>query len=280
MHPRLKVLWHDLRAPIGPDTAKAIGDVNIILNLASGSHVDRSISDPVPFVQNNVAVALHMLEFARQAKPKLFLQFSTDEVYGPAPDGVLHSEWATQLPSNPYAASKSAQEAIAVSYWRTFGVPVVITNTMNIFGEKQHPEKFVPLCASRLAAGLPVPIHGERTVNGWQSGSRCWLYAGDCASAVEHIVRNVEPPAYPEADRPARYHIVGQDEVSNYDIAALIAELLGTEFYYEWIDFHSTRPGHDRRYALDGSKLADLGWKPQIGLEEGLWRTVSSLRRS
>jgi dTDP-glucose 4,6-dehydratase len=219
-----------------------------------------------------------MLEFARWVKPRLFLQFSTDEVYGPAPEGIFFKEWDRQIPSNPYAASKAAQEAIAVSYWRTFGVPLVITNTMNIFGERQHPEKFVPLCVTNLLANKPIPIHAQQTTDGWKSGSRCWLYAGDCAEAVRYIVENVSPPAYPDADRPERFHIVGRDEVSNYDIAALIAEMLSVPLKFEWVDFHSTRPGHDRRYALDGSKLAELGWKPQIGLEEGLWRTVRALQ--
>ena len=277
-NPRLRILYHDLRAPIGPDTAAAIGQPDYIFNLASGSHVDRSIEDPVPFVQNNVALALHALELARAVEPRAFIQFSTDEVYGPAPDGVEHEEWATILPSNPYSASKAAQEAIAISYWRTYGVPVVITNTMNVFGERQHPEKFVPLCIERLKNEDTVPIHGEKVRGRWVSGSRHWIYARDVAEAAWFIATRVEPNTYPETDRPSRYNVVGADEVSNYDIAQKVAEAMGTPLRAKWVDFHASRPGHDRRYALDGSKLAAAGWKPTIGLEEGLCRTVQASR--
>lgn len=278
LHPRLRVVYHDLRAPIGPLTAERIGDVDYIFNLASASHVDRSIEDPVPFVQNNVALVLNMLEYARQVKPRLFLQFSTDEVFGPAPDGRAFEEWDRHIPSNPYAASKSAQEAIAISYWRTFGVPLVITNTMNVFGENQHPEKFVPLCIQKLGRGELVPIHAELRDGVWVSGSRYWIYARDVAEALRFIAENIPPVGYPQADRPQRFNIVGSEEKSNLDVAVLVAEAMGVPVRYKWVDFHSSRPGHDRRYALSGARLAAAGWKPSIGLEEGLCRMVKSSR--
>ena len=275
LDPRLRLLYSDLRAPLDPGR---VGPVDYIFNLASASHVDRSIEDPVPFVQNNVALALHMLEFARVAQPRMFIQFSTDEVYGPAGPGVLHEEWSTILPSNPYSASKAAQEAIAFAYWRTFGVPVVITNTMNVFGENQHPEKFVPKCIERIRMRKKVPIHGENTGAGtWASGSRHWIYARDVAEAAWFISQNVEPNTFPELDRPSRFHIVG-DELSNEALARRIAEIMDLPLRVEWVDYHASRPGHDRRYALDGSRLANAGWKPTVGLEEGLWRTVEASR--
>ena len=272
---RLRIVYHDLQAPLDPDR---VGGIDYIFNLASASHVDRSIEHPAPFIQNNVALAVNMLEFARAVKPRMFIQFSTDEVYGPAGPGVFHEEWSTVLPSNPYAASKAAQEAIAISYWRTYGVPVVITNTMNVFGPNQHPEKFVPLCIERIRQGKKVPIHGERLGAGdWVSGTRHWIYARDVAEAVRFISENIEPNAFPEMDRPSRFHIVGE-EVSNSGMARMIAEILGSPLHHEWVDYHSSRPGHDKRYALDGSRLADAGWKPTVGLEEGLWRTVEASR--
>jgi len=273
LDPRLRLLYHDLRAPLDPDR---VGGADYILNLASSSHVDRSIEAPVEFIQNNVAVATNMLEFAREVKPRMFIQFSTDEVYGPAPDNVAFHEWSTILPSNPYAASKACQEAIAISYWRTYGVPVVITNTMNVFGENQHPEKFVPLCIKKINEGTQVPIHAARKEGGggWVSGSRHWIYARDVAEACMFIATRIEPNIYPEADRPSRYNIVGVDEVSNVDIAAKVADAMDRPLLKRWVDYHVSRPGHDRRYALDGSKLAAAGWKPTIGLEEGLRLTV------
>ena len=119
---RVSVITHDLVTPIDSVTAGEIGPIDVIINMASASHVDRSIQEPRPFIENNVAVALTMLGYARTLPNlKLFIQIGTDEVYGPAPEGVNHPEWSMQIPSNPYSASKSAQEALAISYWRTFG---------------------------------------------------------------------------------------------------------------------------------------------------------------
>ena len=124
---RYKIYTHDLTTPISDRLIRKIGDIDYIINMASESHVDRSITDPVDFCENNIKLALTMLEYAREAKPKIFIQISTDEVYGAALNGMNHKEWSTILPSNPYSASKAAQEALAISYWRTYGVPIVIT---------------------------------------------------------------------------------------------------------------------------------------------------------
>lgn len=126
---RVEIHWHDLRSPIGPALDERLGRINSVLHLAANSHVERSITDPVPFVMSNVAISTHLLDWARlRGNLSHFIQISTDEVYGPAADGHSHTEWEPAIPSNPYAASKAAQEAVAISYWRTFGVPVVITN--------------------------------------------------------------------------------------------------------------------------------------------------------
>jgi dTDP-glucose 4,6-dehydratase len=274
LDPRLRIVYHDLRAPLDPERT---GPVDYVFNLASSSHVEHSITAPAPFIANNVAIATTMLDWARQVMPELFIQFSTDEVYGPAPEGIEHAEWSTILPSNPYAASKAAQEAIAIAYWRTYDVPLVITNTMNVFGENQHPEKFVPKVAEHVRVGAAVPIHGEQVNGEWRSGSRHWVYARDVAEAMHFIATHVMPERYPSTDRPTRYNVVGTEEANNYDLASRIADVLGKPLHVEWVDFHRTRPGHDRRYALDGRKLAQRGWTPRIGVTEGLRRTVTAL---
>ena len=273
---RCSIVWHDLRSPIWPETAAAIGPVDHIVNLASGSEVERSIADPIPFIENNVAVALSILEYARRIRPRSVIQFSTDEVYGPAQDDQRHVEWSPIVPSNPYAASKAAQEAIAISYWRTYGVPVVITNTMNVIGEHQSREKLVGTAVSKINAGEPVPIYAHKVGGEWKAGSRAWIYAWDVADAVRFIIDNTEPAMYPEADRPDRYNIVGT-HMDNDEIVKLIARELGELCYIEYVDFHSSRPGHDIRYALDGTKLADLGWTPKLGVEEGIRRTLRAI---
>lgn len=259
----------DLSAPISPRLADRIGPVDYIVNAAAESHVDRSIEDPRAFVENNVAVALTMLEYARLVRPKVFIQVSTDEVYGPAAPGIEHEEWSPILPSNPYAASKAAQEAIAIAYWRTYGVPVVLTNTMNNFGERQDPEKFIPTILRSLLSGATVPIHGRPG----QIGSRFYLHARNHADAIRFLCARI-PARYGEADRPDRFHVRGEREIDNLTLAQTIAEMAGLPLRYRLIDFHSARPGHDARYALAADKLASLGWVPPVPLEASLARTV------
>jgi dTDP-glucose 4,6-dehydratase len=270
---RVEMLYHDLRGPMNARLRAAIGSIDYVINMAAESHVDRSIVHPAPFIDNNVSVALNMLEWARQAKPRLFIQISTDEVYGPARPGITHAEWSSHLPSNPYAASKACQEDIAIAYWRTYGVPLIITNTMNNFGERQDAEKFIPSTLAKLMRGERVTIHGENGV----PGSRFYLHARNHADALLELLALHEaagPAMYPDLDRPARYNIVGEREVSNLEMAEMIAGIAGVTLDYEIVNFHSSRPGHDLRYGLDGTKLSLFGWKPPLSLDESLTRTI------
>lgn len=269
---RVTVITHDLVSPLTEDVKAKIGHVDVILNIASESHVDRSITDPVSFIENNTKLVLNMLEFAREVKPELFLQFSTDEVYGQAPIGINHKEWSPIIPSNPYSASKAAQEAIAISYWRTYGVPLIITNTMNVFGERQDKEKFVQLCIDRVVSGEKIYIHSYP--DGKTAGSRFYIHARNVADAMLFIVENVNAPLYPDVELPERFNIVGEKEVDNLTMAEMIADLVGKPLNYELVNFHSSRPGHDCRYALDGEKLATAGWEPRVSFEDSLRRTV------
>lgn len=270
---RVSVIMLDLSAPIDHPTIDRIGRVDEIWNIASNSHVDTSIVEPGPFIQNNVALITNMLDFARVAKPEIFLQMSTDEVYGPAPVGYNHVEWDTIQPSNPYSASKAAQEAICYSYWRTYDVPVVITNTMNIIGEMQDPEKFVPMAIKRLLSGQAVPVHvGPDN----EAGSRYYLHARNLADAWVTISNNLIPATYREGfQQPDRFHIVGEREVHNDVMVEMIADILGVDPLISRVNFHSSRPGHDLRYALDGSKIErELGWHHPVPFEKSLKQSV------
>jgi len=268
---RLTVLTHDLQAPISPYLAHQMGKIDYIISMASESHVDRSIEAPRDFIVNNVQLILTLLEYAREYPVEKFLHVSTDEVYGPAPAGHNHMEWEPMLPSNPYSASKAAQESIAFSYWRTYGIPLIITNTMNIIGELQDPEKFVPMTMKKIAAGEPMTIHASKD---GVIGSRFYLHARNQADALVFLLQNGQPTPYGLTDRPDKFHIVGEREVNNLEMAQLIAKYMDRPLQYELVDFHSSRPGHDLRYALDGSKLADLGWTAPLGLEASLKRTI------
>lgn len=275
---RVKLYTHDLTAPFSTQGLHRIGDVDYIVAFASESHVDRSITDPVPFVKNNVDVALNTLEAARELQPESLVWISTDEVYGPitADAESGHAEWSPILPSNPYAGSKAAQEAIAISYWRTYGVPLQIVNCMNMFGERQDPEKFIPMTIRKVLAGDTVTIHGTPG----HVGSRFYIHCRNLADGILHMLGHKKPTLFGENSydgeivKPDRYNIVPPDRIDNLEMAKLIAENVGKELKYELVDFHTTRPGHDPHYGLDGTKINELGWEQPVPFEESLRRMV------
>lgn len=273
---RVEIHKVDLSVPIpAPLENLVAGDkpIDMIINMASNSAVERSTQDPTECLRNNFDLSINMLEFARRIKPNLFIQISTDEVYGEARPGEAHKEWDEIMPSNPYAASKAAQEAVAISYWRTYGVPVVITNTMNVIGEAQDTEKFLPKIIKMVNAGKTMPIYGESIDN---IGTRFYLHAANFADALVFISK-MPPASYDGghgADRPDRYNIVGDSELNNLELAQKVAESVGKPLKWELVSSESARPGYDRRYALDGQKLAQLGWKQPISFDESIQRIV------
>lgn len=276
---RVDIISHDLVAPIDPVTAHRIGPIDFIINMASESHVDRSIKDPRPFIENNVMLTITMLDYARTLPDlKLFIQVSTDEVYGPTSNGVLHTEYDSIIPSNPYSASKAAQEAIAISYWRTYNVPVVITNTMNNIGERQDPEKYVAKIIRQYLLGKKISVHGRLIDGQWISGSRFYLHAINHADALLFIINSFPDKIWKRSDgaeRPQRLHVIDDTEVTNEEMAQLVADIMGLEG--DWVEFQDVedkRPGHDLRYGLDRGVLQQWGWKPPIPFKEALERTV------
>ena len=265
---RLKVVWHDLKAPVNDFVADLIGPITHVLHLAAGSHVDRSIENPMDFVMDNVVGTCNILDYARLRlgkKLELFLYFSTDEVFGPAPEGVFYKEDDRYKSGNPYAATKAGAEELCVSYQNTYKMPIITTHTMNVFGDRQHPEKFIPLIISSVRDGKKIYIHSnkERT----KAGSRHYIDAKDVAEAVLFLFDNHKVGE--------KYNIVGREETDNLELATMIADIMGKPLVYEMLDFHSSRPGHDLRYALSGDKMEKLGWGPQKDLRERLKGVVS-----
>lgn len=268
---RVRVITHDLTIPFTQHTIDTLPKIDYILNFASDSHVTRSIDDPVPFINNNVDLTLTMLELARNVKPKVFFQVSTDEVYGSAPVGTRYTEWSIMKPSNPYASSKMAQEAICISYWRTYDVPLVITNTVNNFGETQDQEKFLSRIIRLIANDDVVTVHGNKDY----IGGRFYVYVKNHADAILHIINNVPVKlCKDEQDLPNRFNVTSDDELDNLEMAKLVASLMGKELKYRLEDFHIERKGHDRRYALDGTKLKETGWVMPFTLKESLQQYI------
>lgn len=279
---RVKFYYHDLKAPISSQLASQIGQIDVILHLGAGTHVDDSIKDPMSFVYDNVVGTTNLLEYARSIQPRQFFYFSTDEVFGPAPLGVLYKEWDRYNSGNPYSASKAGAEEMCLAYANTFKVPVVITHCMNVFGERQHPQKWVPKIINHVLSGEKLPIHANKEKT--KAGTRFYIHARNVAAAVQFLMEkavwpNREQSAYLYPNQRMQYetpkfNIVGEREVSNLDMALKVAEIMGKKLNYELVDFHSSRPGHDLRYALDGSLMASMGWKIPVTFEESLRKTV------
>lgn len=271
---RVTVITHDLVVPFSSRQIKKMGEIDYIVNLASRSDVQNSIDDPTPFALNNTQIILTMLELARVLKPKKFIHFSTDEVYGSAPkESHGHKEWSCIIPSNPYSASKAAQEAYAIGWWRSFDVPLILTNTMNNFGEMQAPSKFPAMIQQKIDRGETIPIHATKDGN---IGSRYYIHSRNTADAILFILKNVEPimHGHGEIDLPERLNIVGDKQVDNLELVQTIGRLMGKEPKHEMVNFHENNPGHDLHYGLDGTKLKEMGWTSPMSFEESLKQTI------
>ena len=263
---RIKVFTNDLINPIPEGLRRELGyDINYIIHMAAETHVDNSIKNPKLFLDNNIGSTLNLLEYARGlSKLEKFFYFSTDEVFGPALGDTLFKEWDRHKPTNPYSASKSAAEQICIAYENTYNIPLIIVNVMNAFGERQHVEKFIPLCTKKVMNDEKVYIHSYPDKQ--TSGTRFYIHARNIASAVFFLIQ--------KGSLGEKYNIAGEKEVSNLEMAQLIAKFVGKELKYKMVDFHSDRPGHDLRYGLDGSKLFDMGFKLPVNFEESLMNTV------
>lgn len=263
-NPRFRLIFHDIRAPFSAQKLAEIGRVDYFIHCAAESHVENSLTNPLVFVESNVLGTYNCLEAARALQVDRFVQVSTDEVFGPAPTGVDYKEEDRFSPSNPYSATKAGAECLAMAWAKSFELPVILTRTMNNFGERQHPEKFVPMVMRKVAREETVSIHFQHIGNTKVIGSRKWLHARNHADAILFLLK---------FGALGTYHIAG-DELSNLQMADKIAYMMGKKMHYELVDFHSSRPGHDLRYSLDDSKIRKLGWKPPYSLEKSLELTV------
>lgn len=276
---RVKIVFHDLKAELNPLISNMIGPVDYIIHLAASSHVDRSITHPMEFVMDNVVGTCNILNFAREQKNlERFIYFSTDEVFGPAPKGVNYTEKERYNCSNPYSASKAGGEELAVAFENTYRLPIFITHTMNVFGQRQHPEKYIPMCIRKIRDNETVYIHSDHTRT--IPGSRFYIHGADVADAIYFLLHlnkqqlaKVHEADYGGAKCP-KFNVVGKEEIDNHKLAQYIAECQGKELKYEMVDFHSSRPGHDLRYALSGEFMKSLGWEPRFSLQDRIKEVV------
>ncbi len=232
-----------------------------IINCAAETHVDRSILDPGAFARTDVVGTGILLEAARQAGIKRFLQVSTDEVYGSVEQGSSREEDRLE-PRSPYSASKAGGDLLVQSYWTTYRFPVLITRGSNTYGPNQYPEKFIPLFITNAIDGELLPLYGDG------QNVRDWLSVHDHVAGIEHVFDHGQPGTI--------YNVGGGNERRNVTIAEQIVRALGQS--PRLIRFVQDRPGHDRRYAIDCSRLRALGWAPKMPFEEGLRQTIDWYR--
>jgi dTDP-glucose 4,6-dehydratase len=275
-HPRYRFVHGDICD--GPLLARLFREegIDTVVHFAAESHVDRSIEGPDAFVRTNILGTFALLEAARAAWPAApssrnrFVHVSTDEVYGSLGETGFFTEETPYDPRSPYAASKASSDHLASAYFHTYGLPVLITNCSNNYGPYQFPEKLIPLMIHNALTGAELPVYGDG------ANVRDWLYVGDHCDAVLRVL---------EAGRPGQtYNIGGNNERRNLEIVEAVCDLVDAQAAplpdgrprRGLIRFVKDRPGHDRRYAIDATKIrTELGWTPRVPFEEGLRRTVA-----
>ena len=239
--------------------SELVNEHDIIVNFAAESHVDRSIANPKSFIETNVLGTYSILEAIRKYD-KLFIHVSTDEVYGDASNQQTFDEMSVINPNNPYSASKAAADHLVASYNRTYGIKAITTRSSNNFGPMQFPEKLIPKTIVRTIKNLRVPIYGD----GEQI--RSWIHVYDHVNAIQSLILDGKPGTV--------YNITAYEEISNKTIVEKILDILDCS--HDMIEFVPDRPGHDRRYSINSSKLeTELGWKPKYDFEQALEETVS-----
>jgi len=257
-HPRFRFVKGDIGDP--PKVQEILkGGIKVVVNFAAESHVDRSILGCQEFIRTNVQGTQVLLDGARESQVELFLQISTDEVYGSlGPEGKF-TEQTPLAPNSPYSASKTAADLLVRAYHHTYQMPVIITRCSNNYGPYQFPEKLIPLFVTNLLADKKVPVYGDGL------NVRDWIHVIDHCRAVWTVIEKGQAGQV--------YNIGGNNERTNLEITKMLLEILGKD--ESMLEYVTDRPGHDRRYAIDASKIeTELGWRPQMDFMEGLRQTV------
>lgn len=246
---------------------EAFADADYIVHFGAKTFVDYSIRDPQPFIDSNIVGTYRILEETRKLKSlKKYLQFSTDEVYGSILEGS-YGEDARLNPTNPYSASKACGDMMALSYYNTYKIPIVISRTENVYGQFQGKEKAIPVFVKKALSNESIPIYGDG------KHVRQWIYLPDVMAAIMLLLEKGKSGGI--------YHIAGNQELTNLCLAGKILKILNKpESLITFVIDRDIRPGHDKRYALNSDKIRDLGWKPKYIIEEGIKETVKWYKKN
>ncbi|MFH1896242.1 MAG: GDP-mannose 4,6-dehydratase [bacterium] len=266
---RLRYFWHNLRSPVSSLLSRQVlakGPVDVIYHVAASSHVDRSIADPLSCVFDNVIGTAHILEFARDL-PQLgkFFYFSTDEVFGSVEKkGYKFSEWDRYHAGNPYSATKAGGEELSLAYANTYGLPVTVTHCMNIVGERQHPEKYLPKIIKCLLTGGLLTVHTHD--HGKLPGKRHYIYADTVSAALMFLTK--------KGKVGDKYNIEGEAELDNLALAQYVAKRMEKKLDYKLVPGSNARPGHDFEYGISGKKMRQMGWQTPGDFWQKLDQTI------
>ena len=247
------------------DVQKAMNGADYVVHFAAESHVDRSIKDASVFIKTNVVGTHCLLKCAMESGIKKFIHVSTDEVYGSLPEGGYFTETTPLAPNSPYSASKAGSDMLVRAYYETYKFPAVITRCSNNYGPYQFPEKLIPLMITNALADKKLPVYGDGM------NVRDWLYVEDHCRAIDTVLHKGKPGEV--------YNIGGNNEWHNIDLVKLLLKDLGKP--ESLIEFVTDRLGHDRRYAIDSSKIQkELGWAPEVTFEAGIKKTIDWYRNN
>lgn len=261
---RLKLIKHNLRDELTSKKIKKMNNINIIIHLAADTDVDNSILNPKDCIYDNIIGTLNVLNFAKRLENlENIIHFSTFEVFGPALKNVNFSEYDRYNSINPYAASKAGAEEIAVAFENCFSLPISIIHTMNVFGFRQDPKKFIPSTIKKIRDNEKIYIHSD--IHFSNPGSRRYIHVNDLADGINFLINYDFSKIKSNSlnSKCNKFNLVGLEEINNLELAQKIASIQGKILNYEMVNFHEERPGHNLRFSLSGDKMKSLGWKPK-----------------
>ena len=273
---RIKFIFHDLKAPVTDETLKQIENVSYVVHIGASSHVTKSVENPSIFIQDNLVGTFNILEAARKINNlDLFYYFSTDEVFGPSTSNEKFKEWDRYNSKNPYSATKAGAEELTIAYSNTYSIPALISHCSNVYGERQHPEKFIPMTIKKILNNDEIIVHTDENE---VPGSRYYLYNEDLSQSIHFLIEN-----YSDINKkifnvqkmdPPKINIAGKSLVSNLEVVEKIGEYLGKEYNYKLVNEDPLRPKHDIKYGLNTELLESLGGDFDREFEIGLKNTV------
>ncbi len=273
---RIEFIFHDLKASFETELLHKLNKIDQIVHIGASSHVTRSVQNPSEFVQDNVIGTFNLLEASRKFDSlELFYYFSTDEVFGPSDKEVKFKEWDRYNSKNPYSATKAAGEELTIAYANTYGIPSLISHCCNVYGERQHVEKFIPNTIRKIIRNEELIIHTDSNMI---PGSRFYIHNEDLAESIVFLLKNkntvINEAFKIQNKEPAKVNISGESLISNLEVAELISNELEAEFTYKLLDKDPQRPGHDIKYGLDDSFLRSIGGSFDREFKFGIKSTV------